>query len=144
PAVSATSLSDAVILASRSEMRRGEWDRFIDEPFTVVPMGSVAYKFALVAAGRADATWTLVPKHEWDVAAGAALVGAAGGWTALPDGSSPTWNNPDPLIDGLIAASAVLADETANLLEVPYRTRFGPVVRAGSVYPPGDAVRHIH
>jgi len=30
-------------------------------------MGSVAYK--LVAAGFADATWTLVPKNEWDVAA---------------------------------------------------------------------------
>ena len=42
-------------------------------------MGSVAYKMALVAAGVADATWTLAPKHEWDVAAGVALVLAAGG-----------------------------------------------------------------
>ena len=40
----------------------------------VVPMGSVAYKMARVAAGLDDATWTLVPKHEWDVAAGAALL----------------------------------------------------------------------
>ena len=37
-------------------------------------MGSVAYKLALVSAGLADATFTLTPKHEWDVAAGAALV----------------------------------------------------------------------
>jgi fructose-1,6-bisphosphatase/inositol monophosphatase family enzyme len=28
-------------------------------------MSSVAYKLALVAAGRLDATWTLVPKHEF-------------------------------------------------------------------------------
>ncbi len=116
PVVNATSLRDAVVLASRSEILRGEWERFVDEPFTVVPVGSVAYKLALVAAGRADATWTLVPKHEWDIAAGAALVVASGGWIALPDGSAPTWNSPDPLVGGLIATSSTIADETANLL----------------------------
>ena len=118
-ATNATSLSDAVVLASRSEVRRGEWERFVDEPFTVIPTGSVAYKLALVAAGRADATWTLVPKHEWDVAAGAALVVASGGWIALPNGSAPTWNNPDPLIDGLTATSAAIAGDVANVLKVP-------------------------
>ena len=118
PTTAATSLDDAVVLASRSEIGRGEWERFADEPFTIVPMGSVAYKLALVAAGRADATWTLVPKHEWDVAAGAALVHASGGWIALPDGSAPTWNNPDPLIPGLVAASHAIAHDTAQLLDI--------------------------
>ncbi len=118
PLTNAASLSDAVVLASRSEIRRGEWERFADQPFTVIPMGSVAYKLALVAAGRADATWTLVPKHEWDIAAGAALVAAAGGWISYPDGSTPTWNNADPLVDGLIATSAAIANETADLLGI--------------------------
>jgi myo-inositol-1(or 4)-monophosphatase len=118
PATAATSLSEAVVLASRSEIRRGEWDRFADEPFTVVPVGSVAYKLALVAAGRADATWTLVPKHEWDIAAGAALVLASGGWIAMPDGSPPTWNNADPLIGGLIATSATVADDAARFFGI--------------------------
>lgn len=122
PATAATSLGGAVVLASRSEVGRGEWKRFAHEPFTIVPMGSVAYKLALVAAGRADATWTLVPKHEWDVAAGAALVRASGGWIALPDGSPPTWNNPDPLIPGLVATSQAIADDTARLLDI----RVGP------------------
>ena len=72
-------LAGAMVLASRSEVRRGEWEGYRDEPFTIRPMGSVAYKLALVAAGLADATWTLAPKHEWDVAAGVALVLAAGG-----------------------------------------------------------------
>ncbi len=121
PATAATSLADAIVLASRSEVRRGEWERFANEPFTVVPTGSVAYKTALVAAGRADATWTLVPKHEWDVAAGAALVLATGGWVALPDGSPTTWNNPDPLFPGLIATSAAVAADTARLLRTPGR-----------------------
>ena len=122
PTTAATSLSDAVVLASRSEVHRGEWERFADQPFTIVPMGSVAYKLALVAAGRADATWTLVPKHEPDVAAGVALVTATGGWISLPGGSAPTWNTPDPLIDGLVATSDAVADDAAHLLGFPLRT----------------------
>jgi myo-inositol-1(or 4)-monophosphatase len=109
-------LSDATVLASRSEVRRREWDRFVGESFEVVPMGSVAFKMALVAAGRADATWTLVPKHEWDVAAGAALVAAARGWVALPSGDVPQFNRPRPLLPGLGAVSAALASEVALFL----------------------------
>src|SRR5581483_7603732 len=63
-------LREAVVLASRSETRRGEWDRFKNAPFKIQPTGSVAYKLARVAAGLADATFTLKPKHEWDIAAG--------------------------------------------------------------------------
>ncbi|MDP9122511.1 MAG: 3'(2'),5'-bisphosphate nucleotidase CysQ, partial [Acidobacteriota bacterium] len=67
-------LSGARVLASRSEVRRGEWQSPSPPSYELLPMGSVAYKLALVAAGLADATWTLSPKHEWDVAAGVALV----------------------------------------------------------------------
>lgn len=114
PPSAATSLSGAVVLASRSEVRRGDWARYTDGPFTVLPMGSVAFKTALVAAGRADATWTLVPKHEWDVAAGAALVASSDGWTALPDGRSAAWNQPNPLFDGFIAATKRLSADLAE------------------------------
>jgi myo-inositol-1(or 4)-monophosphatase len=96
-------LKGAEVLASRSEVRRGEWDDFRDGPIIVRPMGSVAYKMALVAAGLADATWTLTPKNEWDVAAGTALVTAAGGDVWLPDGSPRVFNQPDPMLPGLIA-----------------------------------------
>ncbi len=41
-------LDGAVILASRSETRRGEWDQLDDAPCEVRPCGSVAYKMALV------------------------------------------------------------------------------------------------
>ena len=83
------------VLASRSEMRRGEW-RAVAEVADVFPVGSVAYKLALVAAGVADATWTLHPKHEWDVAAGAALLRAAGGEVWLPRGGRMVWNRSRP------------------------------------------------
>lgn len=104
------------VLASRSEVRRGEWDHFTDGPITVRPMGSVAYKMGLVAAGLADATWTLTPKNEWDVAAGTALVTAAGGSVMYPDGSTPTFNNPDPLIPGLVAVPVGIATAVKGLI----------------------------
>jgi myo-inositol-1(or 4)-monophosphatase len=91
------------VLASRSEIRRGEWGRFEDS-FTVEPCGSVAYKMAMVAAGQAEATWTLVPKSEWDVAGGAALVRAAGGSVTLADGGAPVFNKASPLFPHFVAA----------------------------------------
>ncbi len=97
------SLDDADVLASRSEVKRGEWDRFSDAGFRIRPMGSVAYKLSLVAAGRADATWTLVPKHEWDIAAGAALMLAAGGEVYTLDGKPPRFNQPKPKVTGFVA-----------------------------------------
>ncbi len=106
-----TSLEGARILASRSEWKRGEWDRYEGAGFTVEPCGSVAFKLAQVAAGMADATWTLVPKHEWDVAAGAALVTAAGGTLLHADGSRPAWNQPDPKLPNFLAARAQLLAE---------------------------------
>jgi len=100
------SLAGIEVLASRSEVGRGEWRRFHDAPFKVRAMGSVASKLALVAAGLADATWTLVPKHEWDVAAGTALVMAAGGKVWTPDGKTPRFNKKSPRFEGLLAAPA--------------------------------------
>jgi myo-inositol-1(or 4)-monophosphatase len=94
---------EVVVLASRSEVKRGEWDCFRDSPFTVTPMGSVAYKLARVAAGLANATWTLVPKHEWDVAAGVALVTASGGVVKTFDATAPVFNRPRPRLNGLLA-----------------------------------------
>ncbi len=99
-------LESAVVLASRSETKRGEWERFRNAPFEVRPVGSVAYKLACVAAGLADATWTFVPKHEWDVAAGAALVLASGGVVKTLEGAPPVFNRPNPWLDGLLAYSA--------------------------------------
>jgi myo-inositol-1(or 4)-monophosphatase len=106
------SLAGARVLASRSEVRRGEWDTFRDEGLIqVVPCGSVAYKLGLVAAGKADATWTLVPKHEWDVVAGVALVRAAGLVVMHADGATPRFNQPTPWLPNLLAGPAELLDE---------------------------------
>jgi myo-inositol-1(or 4)-monophosphatase len=97
------SLSEITVLASRSEMTRGDWDCCHQCPFVIRPVGSVAYKLALVAAGIADATWTLFPKHEWDVAGGVALVEIAGGFAQHLEGSTLGFNNVSTLIPGLVA-----------------------------------------
>jgi myo-inositol-1(or 4)-monophosphatase len=119
-------LEGAVVLASRSEIARGEWDCFRDAPFVTCPMGSVGYKLALVAAGLADATWTQTPKHEWDIAAGAALVEAAGGLVRNLDGSELRFNNPSPLLPGLLACSPQLGSSLKSWLrERPEHSELG-------------------
>jgi myo-inositol-1(or 4)-monophosphatase len=109
-------LEGAVVLASRSEVKRGDWETFRKGPVVIRPTGSVAYKLALVAAGLADATWTLTPKHEWDVAGGVALVKAGGGFVECLDGSAPTFNNPSPRLSGLIAGGLALRQQIRTLI----------------------------
>jgi myo-inositol-1(or 4)-monophosphatase len=112
-----TSLDGALVLASRSEVNRGEWERFMGSVYTVQAMGSVAYKLARVSAGLADATWTLVPKHEWDVAAGAALVLAAGGTVYSPEGGTVTFNNKNPKLTGFVAHSREMTEAVRREIE---------------------------
>jgi myo-inositol-1(or 4)-monophosphatase len=99
------SMRTAEVLASNSEVARGEWNDCCAE-FHVRSIGSVAYKLGLVAAGLGDATWTFTPKHEWDVAGGAALILASGGRVFGLDGGPVTFNRPNPRLPGFVAFSA--------------------------------------
>lgn len=103
-------LKGATVLASRSEVNRGEWDSFLDGTMEIIPTGSVAYKLARVAAGLDDITFTLVPKNEWDIAAGVALVIAAGGKLVEKEKAPLVFNRPKTLISGLIASGPNLFD----------------------------------
>lgn len=110
------SLEGALVLASRSETRRGEWTQFHNTAMKIRPVGSVAYKLALVSAGLADATFTLTPKHEWDIAGGAALVMSAGGFVGTLQNSALRCNNRSPLLSGLLACGPFMRDELLALL----------------------------
>jgi myo-inositol-1(or 4)-monophosphatase len=68
-----------------------------------------------VAGGLADATWTLTPKHEWDVAAGVALIESAGGFTGTLDQSPLLFNNRKPKLTGLLAGGSGLKGEIISL-----------------------------
>ena len=108
-------LAAARVLASRSEAARGEWDAFQSQ-FTVELTGSVAYKLALIAAGRGDATFSLTPKNEWDICAGVALITAAGGRVTDRDGQALRFNQRDTRRSGLIASNGVLHPALLRLL----------------------------
>jgi myo-inositol-1(or 4)-monophosphatase len=119
------SLAGARVLASRSEVRRGEWEGYRDGLFELRPTGSVAYKLSQVAAGLADAMWTLTPKHEWDVAAGVALVLAAGGRVVTGAPEEARFNRRKPRLTSLIAAPPALVPE----IEEEIARRGWPAVR---------------
>src|SRR5260370_24470258 len=57
-------LAGALVLASRTEVKRGEWERFQDTGLVIRPVGSVAHKLPLVAPGLAHATCSLLPKKQ--------------------------------------------------------------------------------
>lgn len=107
-------LPEATILASRSEVARGEFDRFKD--YTIEPIGSIAYKMAMIGAGMADLTFTLTPKNEWDFAAGSLLVTEGGGEVRVLGGHPQTFNQSDPLVQGVAATNARLFEPVMTLI----------------------------
>ena len=111
----AARLKDATILASRSETQRGEWKKFTAQ-FRVRQTGSAAYKMALIAIGDADATFTLVPKNEWDICAGVLLIEEAGGAVSHLDGQSIRFNQVKTLLQGLIASNGRLHPHLVQLV----------------------------
>lgn len=100
-------LKRATVLASRSETARGEWQVY-HGTLKVSPTGSVAYKLALVAGGKADATFSRTPKNEWDIAAGAALVTEAGGMMTDIKGRPMRFNQKRTVRSGMIASNGLL------------------------------------
>jgi myo-inositol-1(or 4)-monophosphatase len=108
-------LADATILSSRSETKRGEWKDF-ESLFRTRPTGSIAYKLSLIANGEADASFTLVPKNEWDICAGTLIVEEAGGTVTHLDGQPVVFNQPRTLLRGLVASNGVLHSQLLNLI----------------------------
>lgn len=94
-----------VVEVSRSDIEKNRFAGF-DSSLKLRPCGSIAYKLARLAAGKADATLSVTPKNEWDIAAGVILVTEAGGRITDINGREYQFNRPETLVDGVIAASA--------------------------------------
>ncbi|HTT76282.1 MAG TPA: 3'(2'),5'-bisphosphate nucleotidase CysQ [Candidatus Binataceae bacterium] len=109
------SLESAVILASRSETSRGEWKSY-EGKVIIKPVGSVAYKLALVAVGQADATFTRSPKSEWDIAAGTALIISGGGRVSDSDGKELRFNKASVRVPGMVGSNGHLHEPIERLL----------------------------
>ncbi len=77
-------VAGASLLASLGEMKKRRWPEVMPEAeFTTI--GSLAYKLALVAAGRFSGLVSLRSCHDWDIAAAVLLLKECGAW--LGDGS---------------------------------------------------------
>ena len=95
------------LLVSRSEIKRGIWDKYQKYYNKIEPVGSVAYKLGLIAAGRADIFATLQPKNEWDICAGHCIINESGGSLVDLFGNSRSYNLKNTKIEpGLIAGSS--------------------------------------
>jgi myo-inositol-1(or 4)-monophosphatase len=103
----AADLGAAELVLSRHEHERGMLRRW-DGRLRYRPVGSIAYKMALVAEGRADATMTAHPRYEWDVAAGILLVREAGGRVTDAAGVDLGFNGPDLVVPGIVASNGLL------------------------------------
>lgn len=104
------------LLASRSEYARGEWDKFAGK-HELKALGSIAYKMALIASGKADATFSLGPKNEWDIAAGVLLVEEAGGVVTNKHGAKIIFNQENVLVDGIVATAKEVNSEILRLIK---------------------------
>lgn len=105
-----------ILLASRSEDLRGEWEVFKAE-YEVRIVGSIAYKLALIAAGKADGTFSLGPKSEWDIAAGVLLVAEAKGQVSDQHQKKFIFNNKNVVVDGIIASTPRLYPNIINSIQ---------------------------
>ncbi len=97
-------LSAAVVIASRTEISRNQFDPYAGWFKEIRPVGSIAWKLACIASGDGDLNISVAPKNEWDVCAGDLLVREAGGAYLAFDGTPRRYNQPDPLIGAGMAA----------------------------------------
>ena len=111
----ADGLDGARLLMSRSELRRADWPQELGE-CAMTPISSMAYKLALVAAGRFDATATMWPKSEWDIVAGDLLVREAGGRMSDSAGVPFAYNAASPRRLSVVAAAQGVYDALIDRL----------------------------
>ena len=109
-------LQGSTVVCSRTEMKKGWFDEFMDV-LTPMPVGSVAYKFGLVAAGKAESTFTPRPRSEWDICGVVAIVEAAGGRCSDKTGAPYRFNRPKPLVDGVAVSNGHVHESILEIMD---------------------------
>jgi 3'(2'), 5'-bisphosphate nucleotidase len=92
-----------VALISRSHLDPDTKTYLAGLPQALVVSCGSSIKFCRIAEGSADLYPRLAPTHDWDVAAGHAVLAAAGGEVTAADGSAPVYGTPRRLIPNFIA-----------------------------------------
>ncbi|MEM8948292.1 MAG: 3'(2'),5'-bisphosphate nucleotidase CysQ [Pseudomonadota bacterium] len=96
-------IAGASLLASSGEMKKRRWpDVMPDADFTTI--GSLAYKLALVAAGRFAGLVSLRSCQDWDIAAAVLILKESGAWLGDGRGRPIRLNQSSVRHGGLVAA----------------------------------------
>ncbi len=110
----AASLSESYMLVGRGEWQYGDLPP-VPDGTKVMPVGSIAYRMALLATGKGCLVFTPGRRSEWDLAAGAALLAAAGATVTDIDGKTLQFNQAEPSVKGLIAARSEIHGEARRM-----------------------------
>jgi myo-inositol-1(or 4)-monophosphatase len=111
-------LDQAHIVASRFESRRRNFASLIPTA-ALSSLGSLAYKLALVAAGRYDGYLSWRRTHDWDIAAAVLLLREAGAIVSDASGGVVRLNQPEPVHSGILAAGASLYPRLLGATSAP-------------------------
>ena len=94
---------ELIVMMSRSHLD-GPTQAYLNAlPHTRRVACGSSVKFCRLAEGTADHYPRLGPTHDWDVAAGHAILAAAGGSVIDPDGTPLTYGTPEFLIPAFLA-----------------------------------------
>jgi len=117
PQTALKSLSTQECLISHSERKKGLWEAF-EGLFLMRPVGSIAYKLAMVAAGQSDFMVTFRPKSEWDCAAGHIMCLEVGLKVTDMLGEDLAYNTeaPDGSVNRMIVAKSDIYDEIKQMI----------------------------
>ncbi len=99
---------DGTKMLASSRLLRREIDRVTTTPASFDIVNSIAYRLALVAAGRYDGTVALGSKSDWDLAAADLILAEAGGILSDTDGQTFTYNSREARHSSLIGAGPAL------------------------------------
>ncbi|MFO1037328.1 MAG: 3'(2'),5'-bisphosphate nucleotidase CysQ [Geminicoccaceae bacterium] len=99
-----TTLAGAKIVCSSTENRRRHFADVLPS-VELSTIGSLAYKLALVAAGRFDGYISWRRTNDWDIAAAVLLLAESGATLTDAEGMSISLNRPTPQHRGILAAA---------------------------------------
>ena len=94
---------EAVVLVSRSHLEARTKSYVDGLPGAKLMQSGSSIKFCRLAEGSADLYPRLAPTHDWDIAAGHAILKAAGGSVTAPDGAPLVYGSNDLLIPAFLA-----------------------------------------
>lgn len=92
---------------------------------------SLAYRIALVAAGRIDLATAAPNAHDWDLAAADLLVHEAGGLLCTAGGGAIRYNRAEPRHGALVAGARALVERASPIIAESERRR-GPLPGSGA------------